>query len=255
VSRLVLRRLGDLPTGARFVRDGVAFDVTSAGEEYVTAECRTPTCLLSGGRDWDLEVEEVVETSEEAALRLDEEIAKQNRWDATFPGPRVAGVAVGRPTWPSVVAARKRYEADQLGSDPSLRAGLGPVRKLREEVRGELDPLVAVRARGGRRDVPARLRVVHLRGGSEMSDEPCIVCGFVSAGHTCCPPTEFGIFSDEGLIEGDFWSKKAATAASLHDRFKGAEAFVAEICDDHPDQPKDDCENCNSEDEEEEGKV
>lgn len=53
---------------------------------------------------------------------------------------------------------------------------------------------------------------------------------------------EFGIFNAEGLIAGDFYSEQLANEVrvSLDD----PEAFTAEVCVSHTDQPAEHCEEC-----------
>lgn len=59
---------------------------------------------------------------------------------------------------------------------------------------------------------------------------------------------EFGIFTDEGCIEAGFFSRDAAEAVRL-ERYAGEVAAVHEICPDHEEQPRDACEDCDSDDE------
>lgn len=62
----------------------------------------------------------------------------------------------------------------------------------------------------------------------------------------------FGIFSDEGLLEGDF-----ATAADAHEvaisGYSEDATHVAECCPDHPEHERETCEPCESEGDEGEG--
>ncbi len=58
--------------------------------------------------------------------------------------------------------------------------------------------------------------------------------------------TEYGIFTDDGLIEGGFYSEKSAQKALDLD-YAEDEAHVAEICHDHPEHEADTCEECNAE--------
>lgn len=55
--------------------------------------------------------------------------------------------------------------------------------------------------------------------------------------------TEFGIFNDEGCIEGEFYSREDADRA-MADRYAEDDAHVAEVCPDHRDQERDHCEHC-----------
>lgn len=59
---------------------------------------------------------------------------------------------------------------------------------------------------------------------------------------------EFGIFNDEGLLEDGFFSEEEARNA-LHIETGGRydedeHAHVAEICHDHPENERDNCEDC-----------
>ena len=63
--------------------------------------------------------------------------------------------------------------------------------------------------------------------------------------------TEWGLFSDEGLIEGDYYSKEdAEIAATYYDPDDNIE--VLEVCSEHPDQPRIYCEECDAEEEQDE---
>jgi hypothetical protein len=55
---------------------------------------------------------------------------------------------------------------------------------------------------------------------------------------------EFGIFNDEGLLEGGFTEKQTAynTMASKYADDKWV--YVAEICPDHEEQDREHCEVC-----------
>lgn len=55
--------------------------------------------------------------------------------------------------------------------------------------------------------------------------------------------TEYGIFNDEGFIEGDFYSREAAEAA-VAARYSDDDCSVHEVCPEHRDQPRDGCEEC-----------
>lgn len=62
--------------------------------------------------------------------------------------------------------------------------------------------------------------------------------------------TEYGLFNDEGLLEGQFYSVAEAEAA-IADRYSDEDDLhVSEVCPDHPDQERDNCEECNAETEE-----
>ncbi|MBY0525567.1 MAG: hypothetical protein K2R98_19335 [Gemmataceae bacterium] len=59
---------------------------------------------------------------------------------------------------------------------------------------------------------------------------------------------EYGLFSDEGLIEGNFYSLEEATEA-LAKSDPDDELQVFEICPEHPDQTRNHCEECDAEEE------
>lgn len=55
---------------------------------------------------------------------------------------------------------------------------------------------------------------------------------------------EFGLFNDEGCVENGFGSPEAA-AEARDDRYDPEdELAVLEVCDQHPEHPKDYCEMC-----------
>lgn len=59
---------------------------------------------------------------------------------------------------------------------------------------------------------------------------------------------EYGIFCDEGLLEGGFFGIDSAERA-LAERYESAdEAWVARICPDHAEQEQEHCELCGAED-------
>jgi len=58
---------------------------------------------------------------------------------------------------------------------------------------------------------------------------------------------EFGIFNDEGKIEGDFYSMVEAQARIDADPETYEGCHAAECCHDHPEYEKDDCEDCGEE--------
>lgn len=64
--------------------------------------------------------------------------------------------------------------------------------------------------------------------------------------------TEYGIFNDEGLLEGQFYDRATADAA-LADMYSEDDAHVAECCPDHREQERATCEECDHEDDESEG--
>jgi hypothetical protein len=56
----------------------------------------------------------------------------------------------------------------------------------------------------------------------------------------------FGLFNDEGMVEGDFVTKAAAEAAIV-DRYDPEDELEAcECCGDHPEQRADYCEACTT---------
>ncbi len=71
---------------------------------------------------------------------------------------------------------------------------------------------------------------------------------------------EWGIFTDEGKVEGDFYSRESADAcfakltADDDDRAacESENMHVGECCHDHPENEKDNCEDCNAEESEDE---
>jgi hypothetical protein len=64
--------------------------------------------------------------------------------------------------------------------------------------------------------------------------------------------TEYGLFSDEGMVEGQFYTPEEARAA-ITDRYDADDGLeIEEICPDHPGQPRCGCEECDSEEQAEE---
>lgn len=61
--------------------------------------------------------------------------------------------------------------------------------------------------------------------------------------------TEYGIFNEEGLLEGGFYSAEEAQTKWIS-TYRDDDAYVAECCHDHPDQETDRCEECVGEDDE-----
>lgn len=60
---------------------------------------------------------------------------------------------------------------------------------------------------------------------------------------------EYGIFNDEGKIEGDYYSREEAEAACA--RYPEEEgAVVQECCPEHPEHARESCEECNADAEE-----
>jgi hypothetical protein len=62
---------------------------------------------------------------------------------------------------------------------------------------------------------------------------------------------EFGVFNDEGMVQGDFATRESAERAMAeHPDFAGAEPgefWVAEVCHDHEGHEHANCEECASE--------
>ena len=56
--------------------------------------------------------------------------------------------------------------------------------------------------------------------------------------------TEYGIFNEEGLIEGGFYDKEAALQYVSDICIDEPSAYVEEICVDHPEQPAGSCQDC-----------
>ena len=59
---------------------------------------------------------------------------------------------------------------------------------------------------------------------------------------------EFGVFTDEGAVATEFYSKESAEAW-LASNCEPGEAHVAEVCHDHPEHERDNCELCNADEE------
>jgi hypothetical protein len=63
-------------------------------------------------------------------------------------------------------------------------------------------------------------------------------------------PVEYGIFDDEGLLEGDFWSEEEAQRR-LDEAYTEDDAHVALVCPHHPEQEGVSCELCYAAEEDE----
>jgi hypothetical protein len=64
---------------------------------------------------------------------------------------------------------------------------------------------------------------------------------------------EFGVFNDEGCVESGLWSFALAEQARDAHRAAGdSEAYAAEMCPEHEEEPRESCEECNTEDDDEE---
>lgn len=57
---------------------------------------------------------------------------------------------------------------------------------------------------------------------------------------------EWGLFSEEGLIEGDFLTREDALLARRERYTPDDELEVYEVCPHHPEQSSHDCEDCNN---------
>ena len=62
----------------------------------------------------------------------------------------------------------------------------------------------------------------------------------------------YGLFNDEGLVEGGFATREEATKAALESYSPEDDLNVLECCPDHEDYPRICCEACDSEAEQEE---
>lgn len=58
--------------------------------------------------------------------------------------------------------------------------------------------------------------------------------------------TEFGLFNDEGLVEGEFYTYKEAHNILTTQYTEEDDLVICEICPDHRTQPKCACELCDS---------
>lgn len=58
---------------------------------------------------------------------------------------------------------------------------------------------------------------------------------------------EWGIFNDEGLVEGGFCAEGAAKTAAATRYDPDDDVHVAEICHDHPEHERASCERCDRE--------
>ena len=63
--------------------------------------------------------------------------------------------------------------------------------------------------------------------------------------------TEYGIFTDEGCIEANFFSRAEAEAA-IKIRYPEEECHVAEVCIEHPEEEREHCSRCMDDNEDEE---
>ncbi len=57
---------------------------------------------------------------------------------------------------------------------------------------------------------------------------------------------EFGIFNDEGLIVGQFYTRKKAETFLLETYTTDDELSVYEVCEEHPENAHITCEECNA---------
>lgn len=57
--------------------------------------------------------------------------------------------------------------------------------------------------------------------------------------------TEYGIFNDEGLVEGDFYTPEEAREA-IRERYEtDDDLIVLEVCPEHREQPRHACDECD----------
>lgn len=63
---------------------------------------------------------------------------------------------------------------------------------------------------------------------------------------------EWGLFNDEGLVEGEFRSKEEAFDAMTSGYDPEDGLTVEEVCPDHPEEPRQSCEECYLDDEDRE---
>ncbi len=63
---------------------------------------------------------------------------------------------------------------------------------------------------------------------------------------------EYGLFNDEGLVEGQFYSQEEAIKARDERYTDDDDLEVLEICPDHPEYARLGCEECDRDDENEE---
>lgn len=62
----------------------------------------------------------------------------------------------------------------------------------------------------------------------------------------------FGVFSDEGIISGPFYTREGAEAACKADDPDGSDGlYVAPVCEDHDHAEAGACEECNADGEDE----
>ena len=59
----------------------------------------------------------------------------------------------------------------------------------------------------------------------------------------------YGVFNDEGMIDGPFYSIDSAQREWEAYVELDEECRVRELCAEHPEQPRDACEECNAEEE------
>jgi len=63
---------------------------------------------------------------------------------------------------------------------------------------------------------------------------------------------EFGIFNDEGKIEGGMFSRAEAEARMAEGYTSEDEVHIGECCHDHPEHEREGCEECPADDAEDE---
>jgi len=63
---------------------------------------------------------------------------------------------------------------------------------------------------------------------------------------------EFGIFNDEGCVEGGFYSRDEAEAARTVRYAEDDDCHVSRCCPEHPEEEAETCENCMGDEEDDE---
>jgi hypothetical protein len=64
---------------------------------------------------------------------------------------------------------------------------------------------------------------------------------------------EYGIFNDEGCIDREFYTYRSAQIAlAAYYAAGGRFLSIEELCPEHDEQPKDGCEECDAEEDEDE---
>jgi hypothetical protein len=71
-----------------------------------------------------------------------------------------------------------------------------------------------------------------------------VAYGMLSSWHM----TEFGVFTDEGMVADEFYARETADAWMRANLSPDDGAHVAEICPDHEGHERANCERCNQDD-------